>query len=431
MPIRFRAADALEDLRDHGAHAEQQGALGRPVHPSIGQPYTTQDLRPPATRRAGCFGLWDSRGFDAYTGVYATLQNIEKPTLSRSRPLLRIAAVLAGLVPWMGSASAGPGVIVPSRAEAFTAPSWDASVAAELGRGAQICVLDKTNYPGVLLHRLGWLAVRLRGGVGYVPVEAVDLTAPAPEVQECGAPASGPEGHARAPALAPWSASARSAVGSSRSVAHDSEPAAVERPALIAGGFLPLRPARFLLGLGTGMAWLNKESAAQHRIDDSGVTFNGTLGLLLWDVVMVSGSISAAFPSDHAPFSEVVVPEMGGGDPQSADSGLTLASYSIAAGLRTPFWALGPSAHGWVATAVFAQYGTAGIHGSRAISNCVDCRKDELEMPGGTFWHVGVDLLVPSSKPAASYGVTVSYQRYAAGSGLSDEVRIGFSCWLQ
>jgi len=375
--------------------------------------------------------LWDPRGFDAYTGVHATLQNIEKPTLSRSHPLLRIAAVLAGLVSWMGSASAGPGVIVPSRAEAFTAPSWDASVTAELGRGAQICVLDKTNYPGVLLHRLGWLAVRLPGGVGYVPAEAVDLAAPAPEVQGCDAPASGPEGQAQAPALPRRSFAAPAVVGSFRSVAHDSQPAAVERPALIAGGFLPLRPARFLLGLGTGMAWLNKESAAQDQIDDSGVTLNGTVGLLIWDVVMVSASFSAASPSDHAPFSQVVVPEMGGGDPQSADSGLTLASYSIAAGLRTPFWALGPSAHGWVATAVFAQYGTAGMHGSRSIANCVDCREDELDMPGGTFWQVGVDLLVPSSKPAASYGVTVSYQRYGAGSGFSDEVRIAFSCWLQ
>jgi hypothetical protein len=42
-----------------------------------------------------------------------------------------------------------------------------------------------------------------------------------------------------------------------------------------------------------------------------------------------------------------------------------------------------------------------------------------------------VDLLVPSHKPGAAYGVTVSYQRYGAGSGLTDEVRIGFSCWLQ
>jgi hypothetical protein len=51
-------------------------------------------------------------------------------------------------------------------------------------------------------------------------------------------------------------------------------------------------------------------------------------------------------------------------------------------------------------------------------------------MPGGTFWHVGFDLLVPSDKPAVSYGVTVSYQRYRAGTGFSDEIRLGFSCWL-
>jgi hypothetical protein len=107
-----------------------------------------------------------------------------------------------------------------------------------------------------------------------------------------------------------------------------------------------------------------------------------------------------------------------------------VVSWSIAAGLRTPFWGLGQTQHGWVGAAVFALYGSASIHGSRSISNCVDCREDGLDMPGGTFWRFGVDLVFPSSKPTASYGLTLSYDRYAEGAGFSDEVRIGFSCWL-
>jgi hypothetical protein len=59
----------------------------------------------------------------------------------------------------------------------------------------------------------------------------------------------------------------------------------------------------------------------------------------------------------------------------------------------------------------------------------VDCRTDDLDMPGGTFWRVGVDLLVPSHRPTVSYGLTISYQRYAADAGFGNEIRIAFSSW--
>ena len=52
-------------------------------------------------------------------------------------------------------------------------------------------------------------------------------------------------------------------------------------------------------------------------------------------------------------------------------------------------------------------------------------------MPGGTFWQVGVDLMIPSSKPSACWGLTVSYQRYGANAGVADELRIGLTGWLQ
>jgi hypothetical protein len=120
---------------------------------------------------------------------------------------------------------------------------------------------------------------------------------------------------------------------------------------------------------------------------------------------------------------------MGGGDPRAAESSLSVHSLSVAAGLRTPFLALGASGNGWVATALFAEYGAAVIGGSRSISDCVDCRDDDLSMQGGTFWRVGVDLIVPTRGPTFSWGLTVSYQRYAPGAGFSDEVRVGFSGW--
>jgi hypothetical protein len=104
-------------------------------------------------------------------------------------------------------------------------------------------------------------------------------------------------------------------------------------------------------------------------------------------------------------------------------------SYSIAIGLRTPFWALGSMASGWAAGSLFAQYGSTGVGGTRTISNCSDCRKDDLHLASGTFWRVGFDLLLPTRKPTESYGLTASHEQYMAGAGLSDEVRIGFSYW--
>jgi hypothetical protein len=207
-------------------------------------------------------------------------------------------------------------------------------------------------------------------------------------------------------------------------------PALGDRPTLLPGRFLPLRPARILLGLGSGVAHLDPQIAAANQIGDSGITFNGTFGLTLFDIVMVSATFSFPFVSDKAPFSQDVVLQNGGGDSHSADSSLNVATGSLAFGLRTPFWAIAPTDHGWATGAVFAQYGTTGIGGGRSISNCVDCRDEHLELPGGTFWQVGVDLSLPGAKPDRYYGLTVTYQSYMAGAGLSDEIRVGFSCWL-
>ena len=207
--------------------------------------------------------------------------------------------------------------------------------------------------------------------------------------------------------------------------------AATERrpPALLKGGFVPLRPARFVFGFGAGTVSLNDKVAATQEIEGSSLTVNSMLGLLVYDVFMVSSSFGAAFPADNGSFGQVVEPE-GGGRPRTADSSLSVMSYSIAAGLRTPFWALGPAADRWVATALFAQYGAAGIRGHRGIPDCVDCREDDLDIPGGTFWQVGFDLLVPVSKSSGSCGLTVSYRRYGAGAGFFDEVNVDLSFWL-
>jgi hypothetical protein len=359
------------------------------------------------------------------------------------RPTL-IAGIAAAVLTWAGSASAGPAAIAASRVEAFSAPSRQSSVVSELGQGAPVCVLDQTNYPGVLLHRQGWLAIRLPGGVGYVPVETIDLAAPAPEVPDCSgssiAPGTQavtqaqPQTQSAAPVLPPGSEPI--AAFSRRQAADPSEPpaavapAVVDRTALLPGRFLPIRQARALFGLGTGLAHLDPQTAASNQIGDSGITLNGTFGLTVFDIVMLSATFSVPFVSDKAPFSQDVVLQNGGGDSHSADSNLHVVTGSVAIGLRTPFWAIAPTDHGWATGAVFAQYGIAGIDGGRSISDCVDCRDDHLQFPGGTFWRVGVDLSLPGAKPDRYYGLTVTYESYMAGAGLTDEVRVGFSYWL-
>ena len=71
---------------------------------------------------------------------------------------------------------------------------------------------------------------------------------------------------------------------------------------------LASRPARFVFGMGSGAVWVNPQSAAQHHIDTTGISLNGMLGLTIRDMFMASFSFSIASPSDHASFSETVVP---------------------------------------------------------------------------------------------------------------------------
>jgi hypothetical protein len=208
-------------------------------------------------------------------------------------------------------------------------------------------------------------------------------------------------------------------------MARASEPS--PRAPLVAGGFLPLQLARFVLGFGSGAAWLREQSAEQHRIGSAGGTVNATLGIAIYDIFTVSTSGAFIITSDDASFSQQVMPELGG-DSFSADSSLSIGRYSLAVGLRTPFWALFPTNKSWVAGALFADYGTAGIYGSRSISDCIDCRSERLDLPGGTFWRVGLDLAVPSVTHRFTYGFTTAYQRYQ-GAGLTQELQIGMSVW--
>ena len=334
-------------------------------------------------------------------------------------------------------------MIVAARVDAFTSPSQEAAVAQQLRRGARVCVLDEASYDGILFQRPGWLAIRIPSGVGYVAAQAVELTAPASA--SCSTPPSNPPPSNPPPSNPPPSTTgvsdtpvsrSGSAAASSHEIAATADvpdaPSSeqIAGGALLRGGFVPLRPVRYLLSVGSGRVSLNERATSEHALKGSGFTIHGTLGLSIYDIFMVSGTLGAAFPHDDGAFTQIVVPEEGPGDPRAADSALALTTYTVAAGLRTPFWALATRARSWVTAALFTQVGAAGIHGKRSIANCVDCRDDELELPGGTFWRVGADISSLAFKAGNAYGLTVAYQRYASA-GFADEIQIGFSCWLQ
>jgi hypothetical protein len=90
--------------------------------------------------------------------------------------------------------------------------------------------------------------------------------------------------------------------------------------------------------------------------------------------------------------------------------------------------ALGPTRNGWFGGSLFAGIGTAGLGGGRSIADCIDCRSDDLQLLGGTFWRVGADLTFPTER-GGRWGFTASYQGYLGDASLDDEFLVSLARW--
>ena len=192
--------------------------------------------------------------------------------------------------------------------------------------------------------------------------------------------------------------------------------------------FLSLDPARSIFGLSSGASWLKPSSADPQGIGRVGPTVYVDLGLTFWDVASVSASFGAMFPSDRGSFSQTVV---GDGEPFRASSTLQITNYSIALGPRTPLLVLSPDAYSVWAAALFADYGWSWIGGNRNIEDCVDCRKEDFDLPDGNFVRIGANIgKVAVLAPRAGLMLTIAYQRYLSAAALAQEVRAGFALWL-
>ena len=310
-------------------------------------------------------------------------------------------------------AAAGPGIVVAPHIYARAAPSDDAIVLEVVVEGRPICLVDAANTPP------DWQTAEVGGRVVYTrrdQVRAVSL--PAGFANICV-----PEEAERAVAEAQTAPRAYMRKVGLTTAAPGSAAAPIT-PAT----FLPLHPIRGWLGLASGAAWLDSTAAARHHIGNVGPTFYLTLGAAIYEVFAVSASFGAVFPADHASFEQDVVPLLGGGDPSTAHSSLEVHNYSIAIGPRTPLLALQRTDTGEWALAAFAEYGWSDITGQRSIDNCSDCRSEDFTLSGGQFVRGGVDVgVVGLGTGHGGLFVTLAYSQYLAPSGISGEMRLGFT----
>jgi hypothetical protein len=328
---------------------------------------------------------------------------------------LRLVVFLVSCVLWGHVASASPGVIIVPRVELHEAPSEAARVVSELVGGDAIYVVDETN--DARAAHPGWLAIRRGGGIQYVHSEAVHLAAAAPAGVHL-YDGEEPGGNTAVPAPATPS---------------PTPPSAADETGIVAGTFLPMHPVRISLGLGSGVGWIQEGVARRHDIGSVGPTLHTSLGLTIYDLFAISGELGIVYPRGNSSSGQGAVLASGGQTESSGKPSLHVVSLSITAGLRTPFFVLRPKSKGAFSAALFADVGSSKIFGERSSSDCTDCLTEHLGMPSGTFWRAGFDLASEASGAGehihSTYDLNVAYQRYEAGAGLVQEIRIGL-IWL-
>jgi hypothetical protein len=348
-------------------------------------------------------------------------------------------AIGVAVCAWSATAMAGPGTIAVPEARALSAPiERGARVVGTLPAGFPVCIVETPNpadpEPGE--PRQWWMVQLSKSQFGFVRASDIALaTSPTAGAGRCdaGGLAASPVAVSRTTRAVPAGDAVAAAPGlppDSTSDRH-SFTRRVPPEGAQAGHFLPLDPFRMTFGVMSGAGWLNRAAADQHHIGDVGATFYVAFGMAFLDVVGVTSSFGAAFPADHASFQQDVMPLLGG-DVTTASSSLQVTNYSIAVGPRTPPFVLASATDGraWVA-ALFADYGWSVMHGDRFIENCQDCRKEDLDLPGGTFWRVGADIGMVRLMPVdPGLLLTVSYQRYNPSAGFTQELRVGFTLWF-
>ena len=194
--------------------------------------------------------------------------------------------------------------------------------------------------------------------------------------------------------------------------------------AVQAGTFSPLDRFHAGFGFGSGIGWVTDEAARANLVGKTGPTFHLDVGADIYDLVTLEGSLGTIFLKDDGAYQETVIDQ--DGVVFDADSSLSLTVATLAAGLRTPDLCLAANQQvrgGWLALFGYVRLGHAWVGGGREIGNCIDCRRETLATPGGTFLEPGLSIGLKAND-SWGFSLVSSYRGYFSGT-VASEWRIG------
>ncbi len=190
-----------------------------------------------------------------------------------------------------------------------------------------------------------------------------------------------------------------------------------------AGSFRPLDPFHAGLYIGSGYGRLQGATAESQQIGQDGPTLAFRVHFDLYDLISTSISMGTIFVGDSEGFEQNV--RDGSGRTFSKESSLNITIIGLSAGLRTPEFCLWRSETGApLGISAYARYGNAWISGGRSISNCINCRTEDVALNGGTFVESGVDLGLKAGNGWGMFG-SAGYRHYFSGSSARNEIQIG------
>ena len=310
-------------------------------------------------------------------------------------------------------AAAGPGIVVAPHIYARAAPSDDAIVLEVVVEGRPICLVDAANTPP------DWQTAEVGGRVVYtrrdqvgavsLPAGFANICVPEEAERAVAEAQTAPRAYMRKVGLT------TAAPGKRRRADHAGDvPSSASNPRMVG------------IGQRRGVARFDGRGETSYRRRWSNVLFDPRRSDLR--SVLGVGIIRRRLPGRPRQLRSGRVPLLGGGDPSTAHSSLEVHNYSIAIGPRTPLLALQRTDTGEWALAAFAEYGWSDITGQRSIDNCSDCRSEDFTLSGGQFVRGGVDVgVVGLGTGHGGLFVTLAYSQYLAPSGISGEMRLGFT----
>ena len=165
----------------------------------------------------------------------------------------------------------------------------------------------------------------------------------------------------------------------------------------------------FTLGLALNAVSIDRATADAQAVHDRSVGLQFDVGYAAMRYFVLGADFGFAGLSDHAAFTQSTT----GGDKRSTAA---LITFSGVAGPRTPALRL---AGGLPTVSLGLLAGATKTIGERSITDCLDCRSDRIEIPGGAF--VQPTVVLGSGKTR----VRLSDRHFVKGDGVRYVVSAG------